>query len=128
MQWSKHTNRNLEIVRVPDGIDCLKVEGCREKIHHAISNQKKAIGNLLISDKVNLKTKSFARDIKVNYITIKGYKRLKHERQRLIEPKREIEKFWTWRHRQSFLSNWENEQTKIIKSIDLYVISQLSEI
>lgn len=45
-----------------------------------------------MSEKVNFQTKIFAKDTELSYIMIKGYKRHKHERQKLIELKK-TEKF-----------------------------------
>ena len=49
----------------------LKVRG-RKKIFHANGNQKKAGVAILISDKINFKTKTITIDKEGHYITIKG--------------------------------------------------------
>ena len=49
----------------------LKVRGCK-KIFHANGNQKKTGVAILISDKINLKIKTIARDKEEHYIMIKG--------------------------------------------------------
>ena len=49
----------------------LKVRGWK-KIFHANGNQKKAGGAILISDKIDFKTKTITRDKEGHYIMIKG--------------------------------------------------------
>ena len=49
----------------------LKVRGCK-KIFHANGNQKKAGVAILISDKIDFKTKSITRDKEGHYIMIRG--------------------------------------------------------
>ena len=43
-----------------------------EKVFHANGNQKKAGVAILISEKINLKTKSITREKEEHYIMIKG--------------------------------------------------------
>ena len=49
----------------------LKVRG-QKKVFHANGNQKKARAAVLISDKIDLKTKTVTRDEEGHYIMIKG--------------------------------------------------------
>ena len=49
----------------------LKVRGCK-KIFHANGNQKKARVAVLISDKIDFKTKNITRDKEGHYIMTKG--------------------------------------------------------
>ena len=49
----------------------MKVRGWK-KIFHANGNQKKAGVPILISDKIDFKTKTIAKDKEGHYITIKG--------------------------------------------------------
>ena len=50
----------------------LKVK-CWKKIYHASRDQKKAGAAILISDKIDFKTKAVKRDKEEHYIMVKGY-------------------------------------------------------
>ena len=74
-EWMKEEDPSIcciqEIHFEPKDIHRLKVKGWK-KIFHANNKEKKAGVAVLLSDKIDLKTKKVTRDKEGHYITIKG--------------------------------------------------------